>query len=327
MWTRGVVRAFTELGLDVDQLCSRIGVEPQQFVDPTGRPRRDDIGRLWREGLSASGDQFLGLRAAEVLTPRADHLVNLLLLSAETFGRGIEMSLRYQELLAQGRVLSHSRLADLHLLSLHRVEDQVAITPHEVEYVFGIVTKLFGFATDGAFRAREIRFQHPYRGNIEQYERVFRCPALFGREDNSLVIDDDIWCLRMSHGNRALNEQLQRVAASQHADLQSHDFVDVVRKRIRVLLPQGQCGIGTVATLLHMTPRTLQRRLRDEGTSFRILVDVTRKSIAMDCVQRNKPQDEIVRNVGYTNLRSFRRAMKRWNLSDPAIGRFGDHPS
>ena len=322
-----MVRAFTELGLEVDQLCSRIGVEREQFLDPTGRPRRDDIGRLWRAALDASGDRFLGLRAAEVLTTRADHLVNLLLLSAESFGRGVEVGLRYQELLAQGRVLVHERLSDRHLLTLQRVEDEVPLTPHEVEYVFGILTKLFGFATDGAFRAREIHFQHPYRGNIEQYERVFRCPALFGRADNSLVIDDDIWRLRMSHGNRALNEQLQRIAASQHAELRNHDFVDVVRKRIRALLPQGQCGIGTVAALLHMTPRTLQRRLRDEGTSFRILVDVTRKSIAMDCVQRNKPPDEIVRNVGYTNLRSFRRAMKRWNLSDPTIVRFGDHPS
>ena len=327
MWTRAVVRAFGQLGLDVPRLCSSIGVEHQQFLDPSGRPRRDDVGRLWRAALDASGDRFLGLHAAEVLSSRADHLVNLLLLSAETFGRGIEVGLRYQELLAQGRVFSHERLSDRHLLTLHKLEDEIAITPHEVEYVFGILTKLFGFATDGAFRTREIHFQHPYRGNVEEYERLFRCPALFGREDNSLVIDDDIWCLRMSHGNRALNEQLQRVAASQHAELQNHDFVDVVRKRIRTLLPQGQCGIGTVAASLHMTPRTMQRRLRDEGTSFRILVDVTRRAIAMDCVQRNKPPDEIVRNVGYTNLRSFRRAMKRWNLSDPTTGRLNDHPS
>jgi hypothetical protein len=65
-----------------------------------------------------------------------------------------------------------------------------------------------------------------------------------------------------------------------------------------------------------MTPRTLQRRLQDDNTTFRVLVDSVRKSILLDCFERNQTQDETMRHAGYTNARSFRRALKRWNVGD-----------
>ena len=48
------------------------------------------------------------------------------------------------------------------------------------------------------------------------------------------------------------------------------------------------------------------------------MVDAARKSILVGCVERNQTPDEIMRHAGYTNVRSFRRAMKRWNLPDEA---------
>jgi AraC-like DNA-binding protein len=66
-----------------------------------------------------------------------------------------------------------------------------------------------------------------------------------------------------------------------------------------------------------MTPRTLQRRLQDDDTNFRALVDASRKSILLGCFERNETPDEIMRHAGYTNQKSFRRALKRWNLPGP----------
>jgi hypothetical protein len=95
VWTRGLVNALRRLGLDVRALCDGVGVDLEVFMDTTGRPPRDASGRLWRAALAASGDRFLGLSAAEVWRARADHLVMLLLTSAETLGEGLEASLSY----------------------------------------------------------------------------------------------------------------------------------------------------------------------------------------------------------------------------------------
>jgi len=69
-----------------------------------------------------------------------------------------------------------------------------------------------------------------------------------------------------------------------------------------------------------MTARTLQRRLQEDDTTFRALMDAVRKSLLLEGFERNQTPDEVMRHAGYTNPRSFRRALKRWNLADSADG-------
>ena len=313
-WTKGVVHAFRKLGLEVEQLCATIDVDIEVFLDPTGRPPRDASGKLWRAALEANGDRFLGLSAAEAWEARVDHLVYLLLLSANTFGEGLAAGVRFQELLSNGRVITLGEDPRHHALHIHRIEHELPILSHEIEFIAAILVKQFRFATDDAFELKEVRFEHPYRGNLEQYKRVFRAPVRFGQRDNTLLISDASWRRHLSNANHTLHQQLEQMAANQHAELADNSFLDDVRERIRGLLPRGNFGIDCVAGALHMTPRTLQRRLQEEGTTFRALVDATRRAVVLDCVERQQAPHEIVRHVGYTNPRSFRRAMKRWNL-------------
>jgi len=313
-WTRGVVYAFRRLGLDVEELCASIGIDIEIFLDVTGRPPRDASGRLWRAALAQRGDRFLGLSAAEVWEARVDHLVFLLLLSADTFGEGLTAGIRFQELLSHGRVLSFGEHPEHHPVHINRIEHELPVLAHEVEFLAAIMTKLFRFATDDAFVLEEVHFEHPYRGSIEKYSRAFRTTVLFGQKRNTLLVSDDSWNLSLAHGNQLLHRELRGIAAGLHAGHPDNSFLDSVRDRIKGLLPKGNCGVEPVAAALHMTPRTLQRRLQEEGTTFRTLVDATRKSIVLDCVERHQAPEEIVRHAGYTNPRSFRRAMKRWNL-------------
>lgn len=319
-WARGVVNAFEALGLDVEALCETIGVDLDIFTDTSGRPPRDALGHFWRAAMAETGDRHLGLSAAELWHPRADHLVILLLTSAETVGQGLETSFRYQELLSHGRVLTLDQRDDLHVIRINKVEHELPITVHELEFIAVIVLKVLRFATDGRFIPREVQFGHPYRGNIQKYTHAFGCSVTFGHERTALVVGDEAWSLPLAHGNVALHGQLRGVAAGLHAALESHEFIDIVRDRIQLLLPRGQSSIEAIAGALHMTPRTLQRRLQDDGTTFRALVEAARKSILLGCVERNETTDEIMRHAGYTNQRAFRRALKRWNLSDPDDG-------
>ncbi|MGB5703008.1 MAG: AraC family transcriptional regulator ligand-binding domain-containing protein [Polyangiales bacterium] len=312
-----MVNAFESLGLDVEALCETIGADLEIFTDTAGRPPRDALGRFWRAAMAESGDRHLGLSAAEVWEPRADHLVILLLTSAETVGEGLETSFRYQELLSHGRVLSLDRDDDLHAIRVNKVEHELPITVHEVEFIAVIVLKVLRFATDGRFTPREVQFGHPYRGNIQKYTRAFGCSVTFGHERTTLLVGDEAWSLPLAHGNMALHGQLRGVAAGLHSALESHSFIDIVRDRIKLLLPSGGSSIDAVASALHMTPRTLQRRLQDDDTNFRALVDASRKSILLGCFERNETPDEIMRHAGYTNQKSFRRALKRWNLPGP----------
>ncbi|MFW2387759.1 MAG: AraC family transcriptional regulator ligand-binding domain-containing protein [Polyangiales bacterium] len=315
-WARGVVNAFEALGLDPEALCEQIGADLEIFTDTSGRPPRDELGRFWRAGMAASGDRHLGLSAAECWEPRADHLVILLLTSAETLGEGLEAAVRFQELLSHGRVVTLGEHPEHHALELNKVEHELPVTAHEIEFLAAIIVKLMRFATGGRFEGAEVQFGHPYRGNIQKYTRAFGCSVVFGKPKTAILADDANWNLPLVHGNQALHGQLRGVASGLHATLESHHFIDTVRERIKLLLPRGQSSIEAVAGALHMTPRTLQRRLQEDGSNYRALMDATRRSILLTCVERNEAPDEIMRHAGYTNVRSFQRAMKRWKLPD-----------
>lgn len=313
-WTRGVVNAFRQLDLDVEALCDEIGVPLEVFMDTDGRPPRDASGRLWRAALMASGDRFLGLHAAQVWRARADHLVVLLLTSAESFGEGLEAALQYQELLSHGRVVTLGEQSGHRAIHINKIEHELPMTVHEMEFITGVIVKKLRFATDGRFAAKEVQFQHPYRGQIQDYTRAFGCAVTFGQTQTAILVDEEAWDLPLAHGNPALHTQLRQMADELHASLESYPFIDTVRDRIKVLLPRGKSSIEAVAASLHMTPRTLQRRLQEDGTSFRALMDATRRSILLAAVERRQTPVEIMRYAGYTNVRSFRRALKRWNL-------------
>ena len=68
-----------------------------------------------------------------------------------------------------------------------------------------------------------------------------------------------------------------------------------------------------------MSPRTLQRRLADEGARFHDLVDELRRELALEYVRdRRRPLGEIAYLLGYAELSPFLRAFKRWTGKTPS---------
>lgn len=96
------------------------------------------------------------------------------------------------------------------------------------------------------------------------------------------------------------------------------DFTDRIRAVLTEALPSGQVGLGGVARRLGVSSRTLQRRLRDEGTSFKAVVDTTRESLALHYLRRTRlTATEIAYLLGFDEATSFFRAFQRWTGTTP----------
>ena len=103
------------------------------------------------------------------------------------------------------------------------------------------------------------------------------------------------------------------------ADLeQDATFADRTRAVLMEALPSGQGGVDTVARRLAVSSRTLQRRLRSEGTSFKAVVDETRESLARQYLRRTHlTATEIAYLRGFDEATSFFRAFQRWTGTTP----------
>ncbi len=98
--------------------------------------------------------------------------------------------------------------------------------------------------------------------------------------------------------------------------------VQRVRHLVGQLLPTGRMGLESVADVLGTTPRTLQRRLVAEGTSFRRLVDDERRARVADYLRdTDAPLSRIAGMLGYSDQSAFNKAFKRWYGVPPGLWR------
>lgn len=99
-------------------------------------------------------------------------------------------------------------------------------------------------------------------------------------------------------------------------------FLGDVKARIAAGLDAAPPEIGALAAQLRMSRRTLQRRLADEGVSFRQLVDDVRRDRALELVaDAGRPLGEVAFQLGYAELSPFLRAFRRWTGTTPASWR------
>jgi AraC-like DNA-binding protein len=91
---------------------------------------------------------------------------------------------------------------------------------------------------------------------------------------------------------------------------------DRVRARLARTLPQGEVGQEAIARSLNLSLRSMQRKLRQEGTSFRELLEETRRSLAAQYGRDSTlSASEIAYLLGFAEASSFSRAMRRWRAS------------
>jgi AraC-like DNA-binding protein len=91
-----------------------------------------------------------------------------------------------------------------------------------------------------------------------------------------------------------------------------------VRKYFLHALQTGEPSVETVARQLGTTPRTLQRRLREEETSFQQVLDEVRREVALTHMRsRRATIDEVAFLLGFEKPNSFHRAFKRWTGVSP----------
>jgi len=103
--------------------------------------------------------------------------------------------------------------------------------------------------------------------------------------------------------------------------------VGAVQRLVNRLLRMRDVGLKLVATTLNMEPRTLQRRLRERGTSLQQITDRARRHLASKCLeQKALPLAQVSDMLGFADQSSFTRTCKRWFGRTPRQQRIRSNP-
>ncbi|WP_299772490.1 AraC family transcriptional regulator [uncultured Pseudoteredinibacter sp.] len=314
-YIRMLVRGFETLGIDWRSLYESVGVSPEDILTEGGIIDHGQTVRFWEKLSSVVDDDLVGLRVAETVEPKAFGVVCYLLLSCETFGEGLRRFISYQELhwtALQVRVQEVGNYVDIYW-DVSR-ED----TPHQVECKVLIFFKLFNWVVDGELLPQHVSFSHSCRGGGDEYRRLFGCDVKFSQAGNRIRIPASSMDLPSEHANFQLSVVHEQLARQQMDELLEHELVRTLRRFIEQNLELGEADVNAAADYLHVSVRTLQRRLANAGTSFHVILDGVRRRLAVSYLRATDVSvTEIAHLLGFTEASTFDRAFKRWMGQPP----------
>lgn len=171
-----------------------------------------------------------------------------------------------------------------------------------------------------------IHFAHDALAPVETYRRHTDARLLFGQADNAIVFPTSILSRRPAPPSDEIRTYLESFLQDE-AKGQEQPILHTVSKLINELIPAGEATLTTIAPLMNMHVRTLQRELSEAGTDFRTLLDEVRFEIARSALQLGQSVTDLALNLGYSEISAFSRAFKRWSGVSPQQWRqpFGGH--
>lgn len=309
--------AYEHVGLCAEEVCQRAGFEHDAVVDPAARLSEADLVRIWLAALEISGDPLLGLHAGEFMSPRRNQILAMLAVSGRTVGDGLSSIIKYQAIITDPPVASlHEETARVTMRLLSDVPTEAL--PHQRECMLAGLQNLVNTMTLNRAVAEQVRFQHRLRGGMDDYERVFRCEVFFDQPDTAIVFSRETWEMKLEVWDPFLRSRLESLAIEVQARGEQPGFISSVSRALEELLAHGASDLAAVAKRMRVSERTLQRRLHEEGTQFREVLDATRHAIVESAKGREIDEDEVARLAGFASIRALRRAIHRW--SEPSDG-------
>jgi AraC-like DNA-binding protein len=321
------VEAAAALGVAPEEICRAAGLDPARLEDADHEMPFEQLLELAECGARLTGDDAFGLHVGQRADAKTYGLLGYVTINRRTFGEALGSVIRYQRIRtkaveftletagAEARLAYHYRAAG----AAPRGRRQ------ESEEMLSTMMRVGRGLTGVDWAPREVHFEHEEPPDTSEHARIFRAPVRFRMPLTQLVFDASTLGLPLVGADPALGSLLERQAEGL-LDGSGHqgDFAGRVREAIKEGLPNGEARVGAVCRRLCVSPRTLQRRLREEGTTFLGLLEETQRALAEFYLRKpGVPTCEVSYLTGFSQPSAFHRAFRRWTKLTPGEFRRG----
>lgn len=314
-----VLREADRLGADSTEVLARSGLSEEDLRDPDERIRVQKDLRLWRAVLELVRDPALGIRLTERLELRDLGLLGYTMLHSPVLGEALERLTRFSHLIDETyppRLRVHE---DVTVYSSEPVTlaaaDAARLADWELAAVLKVVRRLVGLELAPV----EVRLPYARPADSAAQRSFFRAPLTFDHSRLEMVFRRADLELPVVGADEELGHYLESHAENVVEALSPEGSIaEKVERALWTGIKGGASSLGDVAKTLAMSRRSLQRGLRQEGTTFAEQRDAVRRELAISLLsQRQLAIYEVALLLGYSEPSTFYRAFRRWTDSSP----------
>jgi AraC-like DNA-binding protein len=316
--TLAMVRAAEARGVQTADVLAGAGVSGTQLDDPDARLSYSQAMAIWSALRDRADDDALQLAAPFTLPWGTYRVIDYVVTASATVGDGVVRFARFFGLITDAVTLSIGRDGECNYLRIDMANGDPA-PPMYVDYVFAALVSRVRLRMRSELRLLGVELRQPEPKDTTPYRALFQAPIRFGATADQLSFADEEWQAPAASADAALAqlmEELARMLAHRDGPPQE-GFRRDVQNAIAATLMQGATA-EDVARTLHVSVRTLQRRLESTGSTFREISETTRAQLAEQYLADSRVGiAEVAFLLGFGDQSSFNRAFRRWTGETP----------
>src|ERR1700730_459524 len=316
-----VVDALAAEGISPADALERVQVSKSIISSPATRVSLNQIIECYRNAVGLSRDPRFAYHTGLRFHVSTYGMYGFAILSNTSFRQTMRFAMQYHELAAPLTEISFREDGRSGVWTISPLPHPRVDTPlyrFLVELQFGIHVSLHRDVMGASFVPQELHFTYAPPSDARLYPDAFGCQVRFGQSENKLVFDAAWLGVAPKLGNEITYAAVVRLCDDLVEELQLHIGLTGKVRRVLLVNLARPTSFDAVARHLQMTPRTLRRKLHEEDTSFRKLLDELMMQVAIKYLRDTElTNEDIADALGFSDAANFRHAFRRWTNNAP----------
>ena len=310
------LRSAEACGVNYSSLLSQVGIDAETLKDNTKHVSNQSMEDLLALLIDASDDPCFGLHSAQFVEPASYSVLGYISMNCSTL-RMIQAKIPIYEKIVGDMGVTSIEISDGFALQRWTCQfKNPVVRKHEIENVLASWC-LFARRFLNFVGWHSIWFEHEGPADpavMADYTELFGCEVLFNQPASGFRFSESALDETFPQANEQLLQMLLDHATTILGGLDKKQLVaDQVKTLLRLVLKQQTPSSEMIAEMLGMSSRTLQRKLDEEGTRYKDLLNELRLELALYYLKNTDLSlDSIAYQLGYAEARSFYRSFKHW---------------
>ena len=314
---------FRKSGVDASQIFLRHGIDTAVFSNPDARIPISVWDGITRDAAAIIPEPSFGLLAAQCWHPSSLGALGYAWLTSSTLRTGLGRLVRYWRLLGEGSSGDLEETADGLRLVIDRhgsqpIRDDV-VEAVVVDFITSMVLGMCRMNAGESFRPHAVHLHRKQPVDTSPYLEFFGCEVKFGANGDFMLFSRHDVESALPTANRQLAATMDRILVERLAQLDKSNVVARCQSQLLEQLSSGAVTEESMASQLHMSRRTLQRKLAEADVTYKQLVDDTRRDLALRHLDDHSYSiTDVTFLLGFSQQSAFTRAFKRWTGMSPS---------
>ncbi|TAH10837.1 MAG: AraC family transcriptional regulator [Curvibacter sp.] len=320
-FVQAIVAAYARYGKDPRDALAWAQIAPEHMQQAEGRITAWQMERISDAAMRELDDEALGWFSRRLPWGSYGMLARASI-SAPTLALAIQRWCRHHRLIADDITLTlqtSGSTASIQIAEHGPLGSTGALREFCLVSVLRNIHGLACWLVDSRIPLLHAQFPFSAPAHAEAYQVLFSGPTRFQQAQAAITFDAQYLLLPLRRDERALQQMLQHALPLTVLQYRRDRLLVQRVRQLLIAQPQDTHGAEALAALLHISPRTLHRQLKEEGATLQALKNEVRQNRATELLLRSqRPIKQVAEAAGFQNEKSFMRAFKGWTGQSPA---------